>query len=301
MNEVEVDSKDSLKKLNNILKLNNIDTSKVWVINNNPKLKEWKIELNTQVNVHSCQLIAEWIKNYVPSEFIIKKDNGSFFMCHNRTPKIHRYGILSLLKKYELLSDTNWSLINGWQLNKNNSLNKYYSIFSHYDVIKLQKEINYFENINTFKSKYELDFINFDYRENQIVFNNIKSYENSYVNITTESNFEDEAIHITEKSFKPFYYFQYPLILASYQHIKYLKKIYEFDLFEDIINYDYDNIRDNKNRLFAFIQELNRIYKNKNFFIEFYKNNKERFIKNHNIIVNYKNQYDYNFFKKLAK
>ena len=80
-----------------------------------------------------------------------------------------------------------------------------------------------------------------------------------------------------------------------------MKDVYAFDLFEDIINYDYDNIQDNRDRLFAFIEEINRIHNNKELFIEFYKNNKERFIKNHNILAHYKNEYDYNFFKQLAQ
>jgi hypothetical protein len=301
MNEVEVESKISLEKLNNILISNNIDASKVWVINNNQQLDDWKTELNTNINVHSCRLLPQMFLNECPTKWKLDKESGSFFMCHNRSPREHRYALLVLLKKYGLLSDTNWSLINGWQSDKSNPMIKYSSIFTSNDLVELSDEINYFENIDTFKSKYELDFINFDDRINQIIFNNTKSYENSYVNITTETNFQNEVIHISEKSFKPFYYFQFPLILASYHHIKYLKKVYKFDLFEDIINYDYDNIKNNRDRLFAFIEEVNRIHNNKELFIKFYKNNKERFIKNHNILAHYKNEYDYNFFKQLAQ
>ena len=301
MNEVEVETKISLEKLNNILILNNIDASKVCVINNNQKLKNWKTELNSDINIHSCRLLPNVFKNEIPAKFKLDKDIGSFFMCHNRTPRAHRYGILCLLKKYNLLSDTNWSLINGWQSDKINPMNKYFSIFSEEDFNSLQTEIDYFENIDTFKSKYEFNYTNFDNRNNQFVFNNTMSYENSYVNITTETNFEDEAIHISEKSFKPFYYFQFPLILASYQHMKYLKEVYEFDLFEDIIDYSYDSIENNRDRLFAFANEIKRINDNKEFFIDFYKNNKERFIKNHKILANYKNDYDYNFFKQITQ
>lgn len=300
MNEVEVDSKYSLEKLNDMLLQNEVDTSKVWVINNNQKLQYWKNELNINLNVHSCKILPQMFPNERPAEWKLDKEDGSFFMCHNRSPRIHRYGILCLLKHYNLLSDTNWSLINGWELNKNNNL-KYSSIFLNEDIDKLKYEIEYFDNINTFKSKYEIDYKNFDVKSNQIIFNDTTTYENSYVNITTETNFEDESIHISEKSLKPFYYFQFPLILASYQHIKYLKDVYTFDLFEDIINYDYDNIENNRDRLFAFIEEINRIHNNKEFFIQFYKNNKERFIKNHNILAHYKNEHDYNFFKQLAQ
>ena len=301
MNEVEVDSKYSLQKLNDMLLQNEVDVSKVWVINNNQKLQYWKNELNINLNVHSCKMLPQMFPNEQPGKWKLDKEDGSFFMCHNRTPRPHRYALLCLLKYNNLLSDTNWSLINGWQSDKVNVTIRYSSLFSKEDIDTFKYEIEYFENINTAKSKYETDYTNFDVKYNQVVFNNINTYENSYVNITTETNFEDEAIHISEKSLKPFYYFQFPLILASYHHIKYLKDVYAFDLFEDIINYDYDNIQNNRDRLFTFIEEINRIHNNKELFIEFYKNNKERFIKNHNILANYKNEHDYNFFKQLAK
>ena len=73
---------------------------------------------------------------------------------------------------------------------------------------------------------------------------------------------------------------QFPLILASYGHIKEIKKRYNFDFFDDIIDHSYDNIKNNRDRLFAFANEIKRINNNKEFFIEFYKNNKERFIMN---------------------
>ena len=56
MNEVEVDSKNSLKKLNSLLLSLSIDPSRVWVINNNQKLNDWKQELNIDVNLHSFKL-----------------------------------------------------------------------------------------------------------------------------------------------------------------------------------------------------------------------------------------------------
>jgi hypothetical protein len=94
---------------------------------------------------------------------------------------------------------------------------------------------------------------------------------------------------------------QFPLILASPNHITEIKRHYDFDWFDDIIDHSYDNIENDRDRIFAFVNEIKRINDNKEVFAQFYKNNRDRFIKNHEIAKNYKNTYDYNFFKGLSE
>ena len=80
-----------------------------------------------------------------------KKDEGNFFLCHNRSPRIHRYGLLCLLKKYEILdADVNWSLVGGYSFNNQKFLFK--DIFNIDDVLDLTKEIEYFTSIEIKKS-----------------------------------------------------------------------------------------------------------------------------------------------------
>jgi hypothetical protein len=134
-------------------------------------------------------------------------------------------------------------------------------------------------------------------------FESFESYINSYVNITTESAFERQmnTIHISEKSFKPFFYYQFPIIVASQHHIKKMKELYDLDFFDDIINHDYDNEFDHKKRLLMIIDEIKRINNNKELFINFYKNNQDRFENNKQKIIgllDFINE-DYNFFKNL--
>jgi hypothetical protein len=72
--------------------------------------------------------------------------------------------------------------------------------------------------------------------------------------------FDDNYIHISEKSFKAFYTLQYPLILASPYHIKTIKKNYDFDFFDDIIDYNIGQNKDldggNPNKLILNIEEI---------------------------------------------
>ena len=66
---------------------------------------------------------------------------------------------------------------------------------------------------------------------------NVTTFKNSYVNIVTETDFSDDVIHITEKSLKPFYYYQLPIFVAPHNHLSELRKIYGFDMFDDIIDF----------------------------------------------------------------
>jgi hypothetical protein len=79
-----------------------------------------------------------------------------------------------------------------------------------------------------------------------------------------------------------------------------LKDRFGFDLFDDIINHDYDNEPDDKKRFVLVFNEILRLLKNKNQVIEFYKNNEERFINNKNKIVDIDNsKRDEIYFKSL--
>ena len=84
--------------------------------------------------------------------------------------------------------------------------------------MKSTKKISYYEEgVNWF------DDI-FDFKEYEYV--TLDSYKNSYINIVTESSykFKENDIHITEKTFKAFYYFQIPIFVAQYNHIKTLRE-----------------------------------------------------------------------------
>ena len=279
-----------------------IDPVRIWFIHNGEKLSEHKNELGTKINVHVCRSMVA--SNRIAAFHIHykqKKDNGNFFLCHNRSPRIHRYGILCLLKKYGILDDNvNWSLICGYAFNNQKPLFK--QIFNIDDILDLTKEIEYFLSIDIKKSKYEINYAGLDDRERQNLPFDAVTLENSYVNIVTETNFVGEDIHITEKSFKPFCYFQFPMILASHNHIKYFRNAYpDLDFFDDVIDHGYDSIVDDRDRLNAFMHEVIKINNNKEFFIDFYEKYSDRFIKNNEIMKHYVNEYDYEFFKKLSE
>jgi hypothetical protein len=71
-------------------------------------------------------------------------------------------------------------------------------------------------------------------------------------------------------------------------------------MFEDVINHSYDDVVDDRDRLFEVMKEIKRLDENKEKIKEFYKKNYDRFEKNKNIIFNIlKNSDDYKFFRSL--
>jgi hypothetical protein len=114
---------------------------------------------------------------------------------------------------------------------------------------------------------------------------------------------KNNNIHISEKSFKPFFYYQFPLILSTHGHIKKIKELYNLDFFDDIINHSYDNEPNQKLRLNMFVNEIERLSKIKEELINFYKNNQKRFEDNKQKILNLLTivDEDYLFFENLTK
>jgi hypothetical protein len=74
-----------------------------------------------------------------------------------------------------------------------------------------------------------------------------------------------------------------------------MKELYGLDFYEDIIDYSYDEIRDDKIRFEKYFSEVLRLYNNKQFFINFYNNNQERFEKNKSIALDIRKKLDYDY------
>lgn len=95
---------------------------------------------------------------------------------------------------------------------------------------------NYFPP-NTSHSHYSADF-------------NLDDYESTDIEVILETLFDDDRLHLTEKSLRPIACGQ-PFILAgTYGSLKYLRS-YGFKTFNDIWNEQYDNIEDPQERLVA--------------------------------------------------
>lgn len=313
INEHEPDDIEGFELLHNYVKKNNLDENRFYLINNNSNLDSHTKKFDSKINTYKL--------NFIPHSYtkvllkiggvdFIEEKLGKFFMCFNKSPKKHRFALLLLMTKNNLLNQTNWSYVPTWDC----KFDYHYvnDFFNKFEISMLKTEIDFLKNLHIKVSDYEKDKNYFnEYQEiNRESFplwlhvpESLESYENSYFNIITESSFQNkfEIIHISEKSLKPFFYYQFPLILATPHHIKKMKDLYDLDFFDDVINHDYDNIIDDRERLIGFIKEVIRINNLKNEFKLFYKNNKERFINNRKKIENILKivDKDYLFFESL--
>lgn len=313
LTEHEPDNEEGFRILNDYINNNDLNAKQFFVINNNSKIKDYNQKYNSEINTYTLNFIphssTKVLVRIGGCEFTTER-KGKFFMCFNKSPKPHRYALLCLLKKNNILENTNWSLVPSWNCNFDESYLR--STFSKNELKMIKSEIDYFGKIDIKRSDFEDDKGWFNRFSNinrdslpiwQQIPEHLETFLSSYVNIVTESMFKDvnNNIHISEKSFRPFYYYQIPVILSTHGHIKTLKEKYGFDFYDDIVNHSYDDEPDQKTRLIKLVAEVARLNNNKEKIIEFFKNNKERFESNKQKVIevlNVANQ-DYLYFESL--
>jgi hypothetical protein len=306
----ESDNENGFKILNN----SDLPKKQIYLVNNNYKLSEYVNDYNSQIKIYSVMylpiVVSSTLYNLSGTKFSFDKKER-FFMCFNRGPKIHRYSLLAFMLKHNLLNDSNWSFIpNFFSIY---DFENYNQIFDLEDFKFYENEIQVLNNLKLKISDYEKTELSFD-DNNEITVLNPKyknvllppeipeNYINSYVNLVTETKFFDNenVIQISEKSFKPFFYYQFPMILATHHHIKAMKEKYDFDFFDDVIDHSYDNEPNQKKRFNLFVNEVKRLHDNKENLIAFYRNNQLRFEINKNKVISIMNNYsDYTFFRSL--
>ena len=306
----ESDDEDGFKILNN----SDLPKKQIYLINNNYKLNEYVSDYNSQIKVYSVMylpvVVSATLYDLSGTKFSFDKKER-FFMCFNRGPKIHRHSLLVFMLKHNLLDESNWSFIpNFFSIY---DFENYKQIFDVDEIKNYDKEIKTLNELKLKISDHENTELSFD-DNNEITVLNPKyknvllppeipeNYINSYVNLVTETKFLDNenVIQISEKSFKPFFYYQFPMILATHHHIKAMKEKYDFDFFDDVIDHSYDNEPDQKKRFKLFVNEVKRLHDNKENLIEFYRNNQVRFEINKNKVISIMNNYsDYIFFRSL--
>jgi len=321
LSEHEGDKEQSFITLLNVIKNLSLNEKQFYILNNNSNLNNYKFKFKSDINTFRLNLIpltCNSVFSEVKVEFNTNKI-GKFFICQNRSQKAHRYAVLSLLKKNNILDNTNWSLTSGQKRNKDD-WGFLDCIFDEKEIDELKEEIDYFYNIEIKISDFEdskwFKIGNGDINRDgfpelggsagesggMMLPEHSIAYNNSYINIVTETEFMDEnnTIHISEKSFRPFAFYQIPIIISTQNHIKKMKEEFGFDFFDDLINHSYDELPKLRERINGALSEIIRLNNNKEFIIDFYGKNRDRFEKNREIVCKIPDKLDdYNFFKSL--
>jgi hypothetical protein len=287
-----------------VIERNKIDEKRFYIINNNHLTEKQIKKNNLDINYHANILIPLGYvcsiqnKNII-SNFTINK-SGKFFICLNNMKKIHRLVLLSNLKKLEIIDDVNWSYRDGNNNFVGNNYNDFVNILSENDFNYLKDDILFFKTVELKNADFEHDVTNLPFIGH--ISEIVKDQENSYINIVSESLFlEEDVVQITEKSLKPFFYYQIPIFCATRGHVKSLKEKYDFDLFSDIVNHDYDDEYDNLKRMKKLTLEIKRLNSQKENIKKIYPSLEERMKLNKIKIFNIlKNKDDENFIKNMC-
>jgi hypothetical protein len=311
-NDAESDDSILIEALDVVFKNMGIDTNKIVVINCNENNNEIKNRLNTNIITHTTNNgkfaysteFSRW-----PYDYKEKKD--FLFMTYNRHVKIHRFALLVKLMKHNIIDNTDWTWVRGYEVREHflksdiDLSESWYlkPLFNTEEIKEHEKEIMDLSYVHKKKSiyeaNYEFDFPPFGFDAAVAYANN--PYSNSYINIVTETNFDKEDIILpSEKSYVPLYFSQIPIIMASSHHIKKMKELHGFDFFDDVVNHDYDNELNYKKRFNMIIDEIIRLNSKREDIEYFFKHNKERFDNNRKIVVEMKkDKKDYNFYNSL--
>jgi hypothetical protein len=304
--EAESEFENIFNYLNDYLKSVNVPNDRVTIASGNSKLiniEQFGINCIREYNpiIHRISRTFTFIKPLDTVEWL--EDKKYIFQCFNNMMiKPHRRAFLSLLDKENLLNDIDWSSL---AVEQSFGLQDYglFSLdvldFSRDEILELKD--SHSKIINNGKSKYS------EYEDesmrNSHFSGKVKTgepnhhitylknpHKNAYINIVSETQYElQNTIHITEKSLIPFYFNQFPLFVATHGHVKKLKELYRFDVFDDVIDHSYDSIANPRDRMYKILDEVKRLNSKKEFLINFYKNNKDRFQKNRDLIVEISN------------
>jgi hypothetical protein len=284
---------ESLKKF---IIATNIPENRIFIINNNHLTKKQIKNFNLNINYHSNILIPTgYVCSIMNNQTNLKINKlGKFFICLNNMKKKHRLVLLSNIKKLNILDDVNWSYREGECTQTN-----FDDILTIEQQKYLKDEIKFFNSIIK-----NADFENIS-NDNFYIghISEIKyDQENSYVNIVTESLFsENDVVQITEKSLKPFFYYQIPIFCSTHSHVKSLKEKYNFDLFDDIVNHDYDKEINHQKRMCLIVEEIKKLYNKRNTIKNIYPTLKDRLEENKYKLLNILNIKDDDvFFKKIT-
>lgn len=282
----EIDPPESIDTFIQSLKIQNVNLNNIHIINNDSNIEFYKNKFNWPINVHKTNhLISNSCRGFLEMDYeFIEEKKGPYFLCKNKVGKPHRINILAFLDECGLLMDTNYSLLTprAWE-------DYYYSqdpVFNeHKSVLPFVYKYLKSNPIHTINEPHRDDFFNESININFAGDLNTEDYKNSYVNITTESVFMTNNLHISEKSFKPFAFYQIPIFIASPGHCQILKNYYKMDLYEDLIDYSYDLEMDDAKRFLMLFDEIKKLHKNKDSVKKYYKENKKRFEYNRNRVV----------------
>jgi hypothetical protein len=283
------DHKEFFKKLYQLITDNNLYTESFYIHFANKNIFKYYTESIGEVgmNLHITDWLLEHtslqlnraVHNNKVNELGYKFEKRTFedvvrkfnFLCFNRIPKAHRVSFISKLIKDDVIDKVDWSMLfapnqflpfygetkhNGENVFDLQHFSFYFDRKELYDIEKELKYVFYTKKKTIFEPESEHIF---EYFGDTKTTHYKQSYDNSYCSLVTETSFENNEEHLSEKSFKPFINLHLGIFLAPYKHLERLRG-YGFKTFGDIWDESYDDIvspKERFNKVCELIKNLN--------------------------------------------
>ena len=189
----------------------------------------------------------------------LESKKRKIFLSYNKnaTRKPRIYFILWLLKS-GIIEQTLYSLLMKEKISDNEK-----SVYSFEEKFEEIKNLDsYIENFNELEYKI-LDW-NCDFEDEEslkftdTMYTTSDHYLKTLFSIVTETSFSNESLTLTEKTFKPIGNCHPFIIIGDFNSHQKLKSI-GFNPYDDLIDYSFDSIFDDKERLNAVFKEIRRI------------------------------------------
>lgn len=194
---------------------------------------------------------------------------------------LETHGMISCMFKDDisnLIEEIKWP----FPSNQKKILNRGFKRFKKSDLlINDDKEIyqkNNNDNVSNFKNKLS------------------HYYQQTFVEIINETSFTEKAFNLTEKTLNSIYGCNFPILLSSKGAVSFLRDI-GLDMFDDIINHNYDLIENPNDRIFSAINDNLELLTNNKKIKILWKENKHRFLRN----VDFVKKDLYNFYQIRAE
>lgn len=226
------------------------------------KLQPWLASNNKIANIITPHLDNVWIRPNVLAE-------RSYGMIESVLPlyKNQNYEPLTFDKVYCSYmfrpSESRGRLLDS--LISKNLLDDGYITY-HFPNVKTHPEFEYF-------NKPPIVFDDEQYTKNSVDhFINPYLYRNSFIDIVTEASHETDLFFLTEKTIRAICH-EKPFITVGSKgfHKKYLKEYFGFELYNEIIDYSFDDHSSIQYRINGIIENLKRIISNKDKLEEYYE------------------------------
>ena len=197
---------------------------------------------------HNSSVIS--IDEFYETKNTLRKNS---ILCMNRRMREHRLATLCLLSKHNLVKDngvsfqftidSQFSFVVEGVINDNKRYNDYRL---EYDKLRKMK-YQYVDYPIALEAK---DGVNHGYG-----WENKRPYLDSYLNITTETDFINPTGYASEKVWKPFGFFQPVLLVGSQGTLEFIRS-FGFKTFDGFIDESYDKEKDNVKRFELIEKEI---------------------------------------------